>query len=576
MLRLKIFFSVWIILGAIAVQAQQTDLMKSNTEQKTSSTNTTSQVTPQLSLSNKRINADAPDILGSLQNYSFQNTTFPVEGAINADVYIVGPNDLFNFGIYGYINQQIPLYVNVEGAVVIPTVGEIKVSGLTLNEAKKKVVSTVQKRYYNSSVSFSLMTPRTFFLKVNGLAQGSYEVTSMTRPSQFIYRVFYDTLNYSKARYKTDNKRDNLVPTFSLRNIEILHKDGSVSNVDIYKYYSTNDDKYNPFFREGDILKLPMGIIDYNYITVEGAVQLGGVYEYNSNDDLETVIGLGRGFDVNAEPDSISVFRNNPETMKYEVIKVSYNNDKNFKIMPYDRIFANFKYNNVKNLSVSVLGEIKNPGIYPITFKNTTLKEIVEIAGGFKPTAYLPLCLIIRKYDEEYTKRDTNELMLNIRANDLIVKKEDRDNFETDLFARRNRLVVDFEKLFKENDQSQNVILENKDVIYINDDKKIVYVYGQVSSEGYVTYKPGEDFEYYIDKAGGYSLAADEGNARIIRFNSRGWYKADKTEVMSGDFIYVPKVVKAPFSDNVTLIATIITTLVSVISTYLLIKSANN
>lgn len=576
MLRLKIFFSVWIVLGVIAVQAQQTDLLKSNTEQKTSSTNTTSQVTPQFSLSNKRINADAPDILGSLQNYSFQNTTFPVEGAVNPDVYVVGPNDLFNFGIYGYINQQIPLYVNVEGAVVIPTVGEIKVSGLTLNEAKKKVVSTVQKRYYNSTVSFSLMTPRTFFLKVNGLAQGSYEVTSMTRPSQFIYRVFYDTLNYSKTRYKTDNRRDNLVPTFSLRNIEILHKDGSVSNVDIYKYYSTNDDKYNPFFREGDILKLPMGIIDYNYITVEGAVQLGGVYEYNSNDDLETVIGLGRGFDVNSEPDSISVFRNNPETMKYEVINVSYNNDKNFKIMPYDRIFVNYKFNNVKNLSVTVLGEIKNPGIYPITFKNTTLKEIVDIAGGFKPTAYLPLCLIIRTYDEEYTKRDTNELMLNIRANDLIIKKEDRDNFETDLFARRNRMVVDFEKLFKENDQSQNVILENKDVIYINDDKKIVYVYGQVSSEGYVTYKPGEDFEYYIDKAGGYSLAADEGNTRIIRFNSRGWYKADKTEVMSGDFIYVPKVVKAPFSDNVTLIATIITTLVSVISTYLLIKSANN
>jgi len=173
-------------------------------------------------------------------------------------------------------------------------------------------------------------------------------------------------------------------------------------------------------------------------------------------------------------------------------------------------------------------------------------------------------------------KRDTAEIFLNIRANDLIVKEQDRTNFDIDVLSRRNRVVIDFEKLYKENDMSQNILLENKDIIYINDDKKIVYVYGQVLNEGYVPFREGEDYNYYIKKAGGYSLAADESNTRVIRFNSRGWYIASETSVHSGDFIYVPKDVKTSFSENITLVATIIGTIVSIISTYLLIKSTNN
>jgi protein involved in polysaccharide export with SLBB domain len=133
-------------------------------------------------------------------------------------------------------------------------------------------------------------------------------------------------------------------------------------------------------------------------------------------------------------------------------------------------------------------------------------------------------------------------------------------------------MVIDFEKLFKDGDLSQNIMLEDKDVIYINDDKKVVYVYGQVLNEGFVTLKEGADYEYYIDKAGGFSLAADEGNTRIIKFNSRGWYKPNKVEVLSGDFIYVPKKSPTEFKDTFTIIATMIGVVASLITTYLLIK----
>jgi len=525
----------------------------------------------QFSSTNKvGVNADATQLLSELNIPSQNLTSMPVEGVVNPDIYIVGQGDVFSLGLFGFLNQIIPVPVSIEGTVIIPSVGEIKVSDLTLSQAKDKVISAVKKRYYSSNVSFTLSQPRTFLIPVTGLNQGTYTVTSLTRPSQILSVIIFDTLN---AQKKLDYTKitDNM--KFSFRNIELKRKDGSIVIVDIYKYFNTKEEKYNPTLREGDLLKVPITNLNTNCITVYGAVQIPGHYEYNVSDDLESAIGLGRGFDLNAEPDSVLLYRPNADSKSYECIVLSYEKDKNFKINVYDRIFVKYKSDYKKMVSVELQGEILRPGTYPITFKNTRLRDIIEMAGGFTKNAYLPLCIIFRKYDEEYMRRDTMELMVNRRANDLIVSEKDKLNFEEDIRGRRNRVIVDFEKLFKENDESQNIILEDKDIIYINDNKNAVYVFGQVQSEGFVTFQEGKDYEYYIEKAGGFSLAADKGNTRIIKFNTRGWYKPDEINLNSGDFIYIPKKTVNSFAETVTIISQISGVILGILTTYILIKN---
>ncbi|MBL8008184.1 MAG: polysaccharide biosynthesis/export family protein, partial [Ignavibacteria bacterium] len=293
-----------------------------------------------------RVNSDAPDILNQIQSTSsFSTKSVPLEGAIDANKYIVGTNDLFSLGLYGYINQQIPLSVSPEGYVIIPTVGEVYVNGMTLSNAKVKVVEAVKKRYYSSDVTFTLNTPRTFLVKVSGLTQGSFEVSPVTRVSEILKQLIFDTLNTSRVFYEKTNEREFFNTQISLRNIELYRKDGTVMYVDIYKYFLTNKDEHNPFFLEGDLLKIPYVQLDQNFITIGGAVQLAGSYEHSQGDDLETAIGIARGFDVNAEPDSIVVYRPFGNTDGYDMINVSYNTDKNFKIERYDRIFVKYKLN---------------------------------------------------------------------------------------------------------------------------------------------------------------------------------------------------------------------------------------
>lgn len=524
-------------------------------------------------LPSNRINADAPELFGSITDANVHNQLVPLEGAIDADDYIVGPNDLFNFGIYGYINQQVPIYVLPEGVVVIPTVGEVYVNGLTLREAKNKVVAATKKRYYSSDVSFALTMPRTFVVKVSGMVQSSYQVNSVTRPSEILKRLYADTTNVFKAWYDKANDREVFVPQISLRNLELIRKNGTVVKIDMYKYFMTGDDRYNPYFLEGDIFKLTSLQMDRNYITVTGGVQLPGTYEYAEGDDLETIVGLGRGFLPDAEPDSIVVFRPSLTAPKgFDIFNVSYDSDKDFPIQNYDRVFVKFKADYYKKGTVLVLGEVERPGFYPISFKETRITDVVDMAGGFTKNAYLPLSIVFRDYDDEYTANDTMEVWVNQRANDLIVSEQDQLNFSQDVQTRRHRVIVDFPKLFNQGDQSQNVILEDRDIVYINDNKNIVYVYGQVNNEGYIPYEEGKDYMYYIEKAGGFSLAAEEGNVRVIKFNSRGWYKPDDVEVASGDYIYVPKEVKEEFRDVISVIAQVAGVVIGVITTFILIS----
>jgi polysaccharide biosynthesis/export protein len=528
---------------------------------------------------NQKINADAYDVLSNLQNqnpYSSSNfRMMSLEGAVNSDTYIVGPNDQFSLGIYGYINQQIPLIVSPEGYLIIPTVGQIKASGISITELRNNVISAVKKRYYSSDVNLALTVPRTFLVNVTGMKQGTYEASPVIRVSSVVgYVLTADTMNVTMTlQKKSDSRAEKFFDGFpSIRNIELQRKNGSIVKVDLYKFFMTRDDKYNPFLTDGDFIKIPNSLLTQAFITVYGAVQLGGTYEYNENDDLETAIGLGRGFDVSAEQDSIVVFKPYGDSKGFDVINLSYPKDKNFKINIFDRVFVKFKTTLQKNSLVLVLGEVQRPGYYPISFKNSRIKDVIEMAGGLRENAYLPLCILFRKYDEEYSRKDSIEIMMNARANDVFLTTVEKRNFETDIIGRRNRVIVDFEKLLLKNDSSQNVVLEDKDIIYINDDKKIVYVYGQVMNEGFVTYVPGKDYEYYIEKAGGYALSSDEANTRVIKFNTRGWYRPDETQINSGDYIYVPKYEKKTFTEKISLVSQIAGVILGVLTTYILIK----
>lgn len=511
------------------------------------------------------------DILKQIEPMSTSATIYNdqlLEGAIDINKYTVGPSDIFSLGVWGILNQPIPLAVSPEGSLIVPSVGEIAVTGLTLAEAKQKVIERVKRRYISAEITLTLVSPRRFTVTVTGVGQGTYPVSAVMRASTIISYIVSDSLSLMKSGTQPFDRAN-----FSLRNIILKRKNGQIQRIDLFKYYATQDEKYNPFLREGDVINIQKYDWDGRFIAVQGAVQYPGIFEYIEGDDLETALQLVRGVTSVALLDSIMIARLDKSATMMERIYVKYEESKHMKLQPNDRIIVSAYAEERRDFKVLVVGEVIRGGVYPITKNNTSLSEILQQAGGLTPNAYLPTSELYRKVDSlNFVTgiRDSTESIYNQRLNDILSNRDEKENFNQDFKYKIGRVNIDFEKL-ADGDQSQDIKLHNGDVIYIADNKKQVYVYGQVNKPGYVPFKEGADYLYYINASGGLSDRADEDEIRVIKFKTRQWLEPGKAKIQSNDFVYVPKVIRHDFAFDIDLVSKVASVIVSVVTLTLVV-----
>jgi protein involved in polysaccharide export with SLBB domain len=525
-----------------------------------------------MDISQPKMDLSNLDILKQIEPVPSTSTLFNdqlMEGAIDINKYTVGPNDIFSLGIWGILNQPLPLSVSPEGSLIIPSVGEIDVNGLTLAEAKTKVIEKVKKRYISADISLTLVSPRKFMVTVTGVGQGIYPTSAVLRASAIIAFVINDSVSLMKSGTSPGERG-----SFSTRNIILTRKNGQKIRVDIRKFFATRDEQYNPFLVEGDVINIPKYDWEGKFISINGAVQFPGSFEYIEGDDLETALQLSRGVTSVANLDSIMISRSDKSGNKMTNTIVKYEGNEKMKLEPNDRVTVLSYAEQRRDFKVYVLGEVIRPGLYPITLNSTKLSDIIPETGGFTPNAYLPTSELYRRVDTLFLQtknRDTTENLFTQRLNDVISNKDEKEYFDNELKSRIGRVNVDFENLFIKGNMNQDVTLKNGDIIFISDNKKQVFVYGQVNNPGYVPYKEGADFEYYIEKAGGYGERADEGDVRVIKFKTREWLDPDDARIESSDFIYVPKIIKRDFAYDIDLIAKVASVIVSVITLALLV-----
>ena len=524
-----------------------------------------------LNVNTSKIDLQNFDILKQIEPGSGTGTIYNdqlLEGAIDANNYIVGPNDIFSLGVWGIVNTPIPVAVSPEGSLIIPSVGEVAVSGLTLNEAKSKVIAAVKKRYISAEITLTLISPRRFLVNVSGVGQGSYPTSAIMRASTLISFILSDSLSLMKSGTMPSERYN-----FSMRNIKLKRKNGEIRRVDLYEYFATQDEKFNPFLREGDVIVLQKYDWEGKFVAVQGAVQFPGVFEYIEGDDLETAINLTRGFTSVANLDSIIISRMDPTATKMEKKIISYEDNKKLKLEVNDRVYVNAYAESRRDFKVVVLGEVVRPGKYPITLNTTKLSDIINEAGGLLPNSYLPNSEVYRRMDTlflESKNRDSIENVYTRRLNDIVSNTAEKESFDQDLLYKIGRVNVDFEKLSKGN-TSDDISLRDGDIIYIADNKKTVYVYGQVNKPGFVPYKEGADAQYYIDAAGGYGERANEDEVRVIKFKTREWLEPSEAKIQSSDFVYVPRQIKRDFAYDIDLISKVASVIVSVITLTLLV-----
>ncbi|MFQ5797952.1 MAG: SLBB domain-containing protein [Bacteroidota bacterium] len=479
----------------------------------------------------------------------------PLEQAVDPAKYVVGPSDIFSVNVWLGTGFSFQSAVTPEGTLIIPTVGEVRVAGITLAEAKQRVRYRVRKRYSDGDITVTLVSPRTFIVYVTGLVdnQGPYAVTATTRVDEAI-------LLANLPRQETDAKQGvmkSMPKNASQRNIVVRRKDGSSVKADLAMYYGTGNEAYNPTLLDGDMVFVPRKHTQENFIRVFGAVTLPDAYEFVKGDNLLDAIAVARGLSPLADSSNVELVRvdetaTKSSTTRFDLRKVLAGRHPSVPLERGDRIVV---YQHVvlnKDFTVGVWGEVRYPGRYPITKNTTKLSDVIRMAGEFTEHAFLQGGIVIRQegnYDFSGVSPDFEKLMYSRSEQ---AEPWDRNYFLLDAQVKKRLVNVDFVRLFNDHDQSQNVVLYNGDYIYLPSIKNMVYVYGQVVNPGYVPWVEEMDFRYYIRKAGGFSNNANAGDTWVIKGRTLEWMKPGDTKVEVGDNLYVPSKQKRNFPWYVT------------------------
>ncbi len=448
-----------------------------------------------------------------------------LERPIDPEKYILGPSDMLGVMIMTSTVAQHDIAVTPDARVVVPRVGDFDVRNQSLADLRRAVTAAAGKYYQSPSVSVTLKKMRQFKISVIGAVKriGTVVATPTTRVSEAI------------------NMAGGASPLASRRDI-IVFRDNDTLNVDLVPFYAYGALESDPVVQGGDVIKV--GVQDpKNIVVISGAVHRPGEFTFHRGDSISTLIRFSFGFTVDAILDSIEVTSVDDEgnimqrTFHTASPDGSVVGDRPLRIG--DQVFVRRaeKYRQVNRVVVD--GEFKYPGYYAIDPGRTRVLDVIRNAGGFTSEAAINDAVLIRR---QMVERDLEYARIEQ------IDPEQRTEEETEYFRVKNRermgvITIDFNRL-NGGDENENVVLRDKDSLYVPQVRGFVKVSGKVKNPGNVTFTPGTDYLAYINLAGGYGWRADDGEEQIIKGKTGEKFLAENTDdyvLESGDAIFVPE-----------------------------------
>ena len=410
------------------------------------------------------------------------------------------------------------------------------------------------------------------------IVNGSFPASMTERVDQFVTRIYNlakeNSLSIAQDLATVNEINKNLEEEYAIRGLLLKNVNGEERKIDLAKFRVNGDFINNPYLKNDDVIIFPAVDLERNFIRIIGAVNNPGKFMFVEGDKLSDAIELAQG--LNKSYDNINkiiIYRLNFGGSEQDSIIIGINED--VPLMRGDRIVVAAEENKRQDYKVNVIGEVLHPGFIPITNNKTTIKDVIQMAGGFTSQADLYRSEIIRGANafESLIFTEQSEKLQMARMSTLI--ENDSLYFQIDeklRFLRGNGLV-DFTKLSNNEFDDGKFIVQNYDVIYIPAKINLVYVYGQVNKAGYINYSPDKNYDYYLNKAGGIGETALD--IYIIKGQSRSWVSAEdypNTPIEPGDYIWVSKQTPRTFWYHVEQAARITAIIGSVATVLLLFK----
>jgi protein involved in polysaccharide export with SLBB domain len=443
-----------------------------------------------------------------------------LDAPISRAEYRLGAGDVLNVALFGDVNDVFTAGVSPEGTVLVPGVGTARVLGLNLEQAEARVRALVGRLYRNVDVAVSLGRVRTFkvFVVGNVPSAGVRTASAATRVSELV-------------TFEAGNVRR--------RNVTLRRASGETVPVDLVRFAQAGDLTANPYLRDGDAVVVPT--IDET-VQVFGRVHFPAVYEFRPGESLAQFLSIANGagdFPSNAA-DTLRVSRfvngsNERRTYTFTQAEAMGAAGRAFVLQPFDAVFVPVVSNFRIQKFATVQGQVARPGSYPIRPDTTTVRELVEMAGGLTPLAEPSQAVLRREpVPASRAEQQLQSLPAEVLSDDERRIAQARATTDASIVSLNLGAALSGAPGF---DQT----VRYGDVLVVPERRNEVTVAGAVIRPGILTYVAGQSVRDYVVRAGWVSRRADLRNVMVLRAQTGARVTADEAGTVDpGDTIVVP------------------------------------
>lgn len=405
--------------------------------------------------------------------------------------YRFGAGDELILSLWGENNFRRKFVVNKNGLIYFENIGFINIQNKTIEESENLLTKELSKIYetLNDEInSTKLMVELGRLKSINVYFTGLIE-----KPGIHLIHPFSDifTAIVQAGGIQEDG---------SLRNIHLIRDNEVISKVDFYEFFLSGKNEYTDLkIIDGDVIHIPAL---KNRVRVSGEVNRPGSYEVFNDEKISNLIDYASGFTRNASTsividtiDPFDIRESNDKALSS--INIDFNKNNDFGLSKVSDVNI-LRVGDVDS-KVEVFGRVKNPGKFSA---NSTLKEVLDIAGGFND----PIFLQTIEKDEIIILRQTSEQYYGLE--------------------------------FKESySSSSNFELEPNDKIFVYEDinyrnSLIFTIRGEVNNPGTYPLKKGYDIGDAIDYAGGLTEFASINSLTVFKnFNLSGSASLEENKV---------------------------------------------
>lgn len=382
--------------------------------------------------------------------------TFEPEMNIPAPAdYLLGAGDLVFIDVTGASQFSFNGEISPEGFVHVEGFGPVKVGGLTIAQANSQLRKTLGRFFKESEIVLTVGQTKTITVNVMGevMHPGTYTLSAFAT-------VFH-------ALYMAGGAND----IGTLRAIKVYRDNRLISTIDLYDFILNGKLAGNVRLASNDVIVV--GPYE-SLVQISGKVKRPMYYEMRPTESVATLLAYSGGFTGDAYRDHIRLIRKN--SGQKEVFSINEFEAETFRVADGDSLFVDSVLDRYANM-VEIKGAVFRPGMYQVGNQITTVRQLVEQAGGLTEDAFLARAVMHRR------KKDRSLEVLPIALGQVM------------------------------NHELPDITLRNEDVLYIPSlkdiqDEKKLSIYGEVYYPGVYHFADNTTVEDLILQAGGLKDAA--------------------------------------------------------------------